>query len=291
MKEQSLKMSRSWVWVLVLVVVFIAAWVVWYLSHSKSPIRKVRNVVVISIDTCRADYLSCYGFKRRTTPNIDALAREGVLFKSALSPVSMTLPAHSSMMTGTYPPTHGVHLNNGERLDDSNITLAEILKAAGYHTAAFISGFTLDSRFGMNQGFDTYECNFSKKVEGHLSERTGEEVNQSALPWLGEHSTTPFFLFLHYFDAHAPYEPRLPYSVDYADDLYSGEIAYVDFCIGQVVDRLRALGLYDNTLLIITSDHGESLGDHGEETHTYFAYNSTLHVPLVVHMPSGGTSV
>ena len=245
--------------------------------------------MLISIDTCRADRLSCYGYKRPTTPNIDALARDGAMFKMALTPVPLTTPSHSSMFTGTYPPTHGVHLNDYDHLADSNVTLAKILREAGYQTAAFVGAFPLDSRFGLNQGFETYDGRFSQGSEKvSFSRRAGEEVNRPALAWLEGHAKKPFFLFLHYFDAHHPYKPHPPYTSAYADDPYAGEIAYVDNCIGRVLDRLRALGVYDNTLVIITGDHGEGLGEHGEHTHSYFIYQSTLHVPLVIRAPGCG---
>jgi arylsulfatase A-like enzyme/Tfp pilus assembly protein PilF len=266
-----------------------AGWYGWTSYQRSTRIHGVRNVVLISIDTCRADRLSCYGYKRRTTPHIDAVAKDGVLFQQALSPVPFTRPAHSTMLTGTYPPTHGVRLNNTEILPSDNVTLAEILREAGYQTAAFVSGFPLDAKFGVNQGFDTYDDNFTRKMAGSAepAERTAEDVSRPALAWLEQHAGTPFFLFLHYYDAHLPYEAPPPYASEYADDPYAGEIAYVDTWIGQVVDRLRALHAYDDTLLIITADHGESLGEHHETSHGYFVYQSTQHVPLVIHAPYG----
>lgn len=275
-----------------LVVIFVGAVMAglagWYIYPRHSRIAGIRNVVLISIDTCRADHLSCYGYKRPTTPHIDAVARDGVFFQQALTPVPLTPPAHSSMLTGTYPPTHGVRLNTGERLADSNVTLAEILREAGYQTAAFVGGFPLDARFGLNQGFDTYDCQFTKNDKSkYIAERSAEEVNRPALAWLAGHAAKPVFLFLHYYDAHALYRPPGQFASQYADDPYAGEIAYVDHCIGEVVDRLRALGMYDNTLLIITGDHGESLGEHGEDDHGYYIYQSTLRVPLVIRSPHG----
>jgi arylsulfatase A-like enzyme/tetratricopeptide (TPR) repeat protein len=269
-----------------------ACWAGWGL-YGRLHHGGIRNVVLISIDTCRTDRLSCYGYKRPTTPNIDAVARDGVLFKSAFTPVPMTTPAHSSMLTGTYPPTHGVRLNNGEWLAESNLTLAEILRAAGYQTAAFVGAFPLDAGFGLNQGFDTYDSPFARKSDTSpfSSERTAEEVNRPALAWLEGHAAKPFFLFLHYFDPHAPYAPPAPYDAAYAADPYAGEIAYVDHCIGQVLDRLRALGAYDDTLLVIVGDHGEGLGDHGENTHALLTYQSTLHVPLIIRTPRGGKGI
>lgn len=273
----------------VVVAAVTAGWFGWSSYRRSARIGGIRNVVLISIDTCRADHLSCYGYKRQTTPHIDAVARDGVLFRQALSPVPFTRPAHSSMLTGTYPPTHGVRLNNTEILADDNVTLAEILREAGYQTAAFVSGFPLDAKFGLSQGFDTYDCRFTRNMAGSSepAERTAEDVSRPALAWLEQHAAKPFFLFLHYYDAHLPYEPPPPYASDYANEPYSGEIAYVDSWIGQVVDRLRALGAYDNTLLVITADHGESLGEHGESSHGYFVYQSTQHVPLVIRAPHG----
>ncbi len=268
------------------VAVVAAAWGGWRcFSHPR--IDGIRNVVLISIDTCRADHLSCYGYKRPTTPNVDAVARDGVQFQLALTPVPLTTPAHSTMLTGTYPPTHGVRLNNGERLADSNVTLAEILRDAGYQTAAFVGGFPMDASFGLNQGFDTYDCQFTTKNEKSpfAGERTAEEVSRPALAWLEAHSGKPFFLFLHYYDPHLPYAPPPPYASAYADDPYAGEIAYVDHWIGQVLDRLRALGVYDNTLVIITADHGEGLGERGENAHGVFLYQNTVQVPLVIRAP------
>jgi choline-sulfatase len=261
----------------------------WYLTHRTSRVHGVRNVMLISIDTCRADHLSSYGFKRNTTPHIDAVARDGVLFQEALTPVSLTAPAHSSVFTGTYPPTHGVRLNNGVRLAKSNVTLAEVLREAGFKTAGFVSGFPLDPQFGLNQGFDTYDAQFTKTSElwATHSERSAEEVSRPALAWLDHHKDDRFFLFVHYFDAHFSYEPPEPYRSSFADDPYSGEIAYLDGWIGQVVDRLRALGRYDDTLLIIMGDHGESLGEHGEALHGFFVYQATEHVPLIIHAPHG----
>jgi arylsulfatase A-like enzyme len=277
-------------------------------AHGAAVNSAIRNVLLISIDTCRADHLSCYGFKRPTSPNIDAVARDGALFKMALTPVPITTPAHSSILTGTYPPKHGVHLNNYDHLaplspdgQAGNLSIAKTLHEAGYQTAAFVGAIPLDARFGLNQGFETYDGCFTDESKSGWSHRSGEEVNRPALGWLDNHvkkvsaqndpEHKPFFLFLHYYDLHFPREPHPPYNISYADDTYSGELAYVDNCIGHVLDRLRKLGVYDNTLVIITADHGESLGEHGEETHTYFIYQSTLRVPLVIRVPGCGKGI
>jgi len=247
---------------------------------------KVRNVVLISIDTCRADHLSCYGHSRQTTPNIDAVARDGVLFQRAQTTNCLTLPAHCSMLTGTRPTYHGVHLNQTYSLDDANVTLAEILQDQGYETGAFVGAFPLHSRFGLDQGFDTYDEQFSKKnVKDSMDERDGQEVSRAALSWLEQRREKPFFLFVHYFDPHRPYDPPPRFASRVGGDEYDGEIAYTDFCIGQIIDQLKQLDLFDSTLLIITADHGESLGEHKEDTHGFFIYQSTMRVPLIVKSP------
>jgi arylsulfatase A-like enzyme/Tfp pilus assembly protein PilF len=246
----------------------------------------VRNVLLISIDTCRADHLSCYGFERKTTPGLDALAAEGILFKNAFAPAPMTLPSHSSMMTGVYPPCHGIHENFKNKLARSNRTLAEILKQHGFVTGAVVSAFVLDRQFGLDQGFDSYQDNI--KPLGRSAdkiERAAGETSRLACDFLEQKKDIPFFLFVHYFDPHAGYDPPEPYASDYKEDLYSGEIAYTDNSINQVVDMLKQLDLYDSTLIVVVGDHGEGLGDHGEETHDYFIYQSTVHVPFVVRHP------
>ena len=272
--------------------------------------RKVQpdNIVIISIDTCRADRLSCYGYTPKTTPNIDEIAKKGILFENVISPVPTTLPAHSSMLTGTIPPYHGVHDNVGDILGDSSITLAEVLKQNGFATAAFVSTFVLDSKFGMKQGFDVYDDDFSQARNAiGMLERIGEETNAQALDWLDKHQKEEFFLFLHYYDPHHPYQPpeqfeskmrtafkdaKLDLNEEQKEHLdmvirYAAEISYVDYCIGQVIEKLKSLDLYDSALVIITADHGESLYEHKEKTHAYYTYQSTIAVPLIFKLPGG----
>ena len=249
---------------------------------------KIRNVVLISIDTCRADHLSCYGYQRKTTPNIDAIAEQGILFENVVSPAPITLPAHSSMLTGTVPPYHGVHDNYDYRLGAGNVTLAEILKDKGFTTGAIVSAVVMDSEYGINQGFDYYNDRFEDSPDTvPIVQRKGAKTSRFALQWLEEHKDERFFLFLHYFDPHATYQPPEPFKSAYAERPYAGEIAYTDYCIGAVIKRLKDLGLYDSTLVIITADHGESLGEHLERTHAYFIYQSTLKVPLIFKVPGG----
>ena len=264
----------------------VMAGVIWIFKSRMGSRNDIRNVVLISIDTCRADFLSCYGYQHKTTPNIDAIADEGFVFENVTSPAPLTLPAHSSMMTGTIPPSHGVHGNKGYKLGDSNTTIAEVLKSNGFSTGAVISTFVMDSQFGLDQGFDTYDDSFDEKLStAGIVERRGREASDHAISWIEQHKDERFFLFLHYYDPHANYEPPEPFKTRYASNPYAGEIAYTDYCVGQVIDKLKALGLYDSSLIIITSDHGESLGEHGEITHGYYIYDSVLKVPLIFKLP------
>ena len=282
--------SKSRCIIILLVLATAGSFAVWFLNKSDISPGNIRNVLLISIDTCRADRLSCYGYKAETTPNIDALAEQGILFENVISPVPITLPAHSSMLTGTIPPYHGVHDNGGYLLDKPNITLAEILKDAGFITAAAVSAFVLDSQFGIDQGFDTYLDRFDAPLEGQpFDQRRAGETTRVALDWLEENKDEKFFFFLHYFDPHAKYEPPEPFASTFGANSYEGEIAYTDHYIGQVVGKLKELGLYDSTLIIITADHGELLGEHGERTHAYFIYQGAIKVPLIFKVPGQNT--
>lgn len=243
-------------------------------------------MILISIDTCRADALGCYGAASGATPRLDALAGEAVLFRHVVSPVPLTLPAHSTMLTGTLPPTHGVHSNVGARLGRASRTLAELLAQEDYRTAAVVSKFVLSSRYGIDQGFETYRDDFTGEREPHFEhERRAGETARLAREWLDAHGQEPFFLFVHFFDPHHEYVPPEPFASRFAGDPYAGEVAYTDHCIGEIFDKLDDLGLYDSCLIVVTSDHGESFGEHGEETHGYFVYDSTIKVPLIVKLP------
>ncbi|MHC4158430.1 MAG: sulfatase-like hydrolase/transferase [Planctomycetota bacterium] len=285
-KEQFFLQKRGVFLALVLVIIILAAWfLLWSGPVSK---KDILGVVLISIDTCRADYLSCYGYPDKTTPNIDALAKEGILFENAIAPLPLTLPGHTTMLTGTIPPYHGVHDNDYYKVGPSNETIAEVLKLNGFSTGAIISAFVLDSRFGLDQGFDSYNDSFVEEPNSvSISQRRAGEATRFALEWLDKNKSKSFFMFLHYFDPHWPYEPPEPFDSVFADNLYAGEIAYTDYCIGQVIRKLKNLGLYDSTIIVITSDHGEMLGEHGEQTHGYFLYESAVKVPLIVKIPKG----
>ena len=249
----------------------------------------VRRVVLVSIDTCRADHLSCYGYPRKTTPNIDTVAAEGVLFENVVTTVPHTLPAHCSMMTGQDPPAIGVW-RNGMRLGDAATTLAEILCEEGLTTAAFVSAYPIAARFNIAQGFDTYEDQFGQEGK-RANRRQGEDTVALANAWLDQRSDDEeFFLFVHLFDPHTTggdYISPEPFATDYADTPYAGGVAYADHNVGALIAKLKDLDLYDSTLLIITGDHGEMLGEHGEEQHGIFIYDGAVKVPLIIRTPGG----
>jgi arylsulfatase A-like enzyme/Flp pilus assembly protein TadD len=252
------------------------------------------NVVIITIDTLRADHLGCYGYRDIRTPNIDALAAEGVRFEQAYTPVPITLPSHAVIFTGTYPMANGMHDFSGNRLSQSQPTLASVLKEKGYRTGAVVASAVLDSRFGLNRGFDFYydHFDFSRLQESNLDEmeRPGNLVADEALNWLNQNRGKRFFLWMHLYDPHYPYRPPSPYSEQYAGRPYDGEIAFADAQVGRLLRFLKEKGLYRNTLIVLSGDHGEGLGEHGEKTHGFFIYNSTLHVPLIFKLPGGGAA-
>jgi arylsulfatase A-like enzyme/lipoprotein NlpI len=247
------------------------------------------NVVIITIDTLRADHLGCYGYKQVRTPNIDSLAADGIRFERAYTPVPITLPAHTVIFTGTYPTLSGMHDFSANRLGPQQPTLAAILKEKGYATGAVVASGVLDSRFGLNRGFDFYydHFDFNRLQEANLDEmeRPGNLVADQALDWLSKHYTKRFFLWMHLYDPHYPYRPPAPYSEEYKSHPYDGEIAFADEQVGRVLRFLRAKNLYRNTIIVLGGDHGEGLGEHGEQTHGFFIYNSTLHVPLIFRLP------
>jgi len=250
------------------------------------------NVVLITLDTLRTDRLSCYGSTTVDSPNIDSLAAEGVRFSNAASTVPFTLPAHSSIMTGLYPPGHGVRENVGYVLDERVPTLAELLGKGGWATGGFVSAFVLDHRWGIGRGFDRYFDDFDlKEMEtpniGSV-QRDGAETVAEAVAWLdGRPADRPFFLWLHLYDSHEPYTPAEPFKSRYPGQPYDAEVAYTDSLVGRFRGALDERGLLDDSLIIVTSDHGEGLGDHGETVHGFFLYDTTIHVALIVRPPAG----
>jgi len=244
------------------------------------------NLLIITIDTLRADRVSCYDPAHVRTPSIDGLAAEGTVFMKAFSHVPMTLPAHASLLLGKIPPAHGVHDNSHFVVRDDSLTLAEHLKRLGYATGAFVGGYPLHSRFGLGQGFDIYDDRFAAApdVGRELAERRAAAVADKALSWV-KGRPSPWFLWVHFYDPHDPYEPPEPYLSRFRDAPYDGEVAYTDEMVGRLLAFLRDQGLADGTMVVLTGDHGESLGEHGELTHGYLTYNTTLWVPLIIRVP------
>lgn len=265
---------------------------------SESPPPKW-NVLLVTLDTMRADHVEPYGAKRAKTPTLSTLADNGFVFEQAFSVAPITAPSHASILTGKYPISHGFRDNGLFKLDDAQLTLPEILKSHGYTTAAAVGAYPVMAKFGFDQGFDFFDDELTGHIENHrgervkpkerlfFDERRAGQVNEAVLPWLNEHAgkSVPFFLWVHYFDAHQPFEPPPPFDQLYADDLYSGEISYADEALGRLLRHLDALGELDNTLVVVTADHGEGLGEHGEITHAVLAYNSTLRVPFIIRPP------
>jgi Tfp pilus assembly protein PilF len=249
-------------------------------------------VILISVDTLRADHLGCYQPGNRSTPHIDDLAKKGTLFSQVSTPFPLTLPAHVALFTSLYPFTDGVQ-DNGVPLNSAAATLATLLKSGGYKTAAFVSSFVLDRRFGLSRGFDVYDgpIDLHNKITGSPVERkrSGAQTADAAMHWLGSNSGSSFFLFLHLYDLHLPYDLPQDPSLRHGETGYAAEVAYEDRVVGDLLAFLEHHGLFDKALIVFTSDHGEGLGDHGESTHGYFVYQSTLHVPLIVHWPSAFT--
>jgi arylsulfatase A-like enzyme/Tfp pilus assembly protein PilF len=248
------------------------------------------NVLLITVDTLRADHVGAYGAKPSVTPTIDSMARDGILFERAYSQVPLTLASHTSLLTGTYPFHNGVQDFTGQPLGPEVRTIAQSLKANGYETAAIVSSYVLDRSWGLDRGFDLYYDVFkgSSFLENDpgLVERKAEQSVDEALRWLRKPRTKPFFLWLHLYDPHSGYDPPEPFRTRFSETPYDGEIAYADSQLARVMTFLKQRGLFDPMLIVFASDHGESLGEHGEKEHGFFVYHSTLHVPLVVKPPA-----
>jgi arylsulfatase A-like enzyme/Tfp pilus assembly protein PilF len=250
------------------------------------------NVLLVSIDTVRADHVGAYGYAPARTPTLDRLAARGARYERASTVTPLTLPAHTSLLTGLTPIEHGVRDNGGFYLDEKFDTLAEILKRRGYRTGAFVGSFVLDSRWGLNQGFDLYFDNFDLSRDGEATmddiQRRGEQVADRAIDWLRLSPDRRFFAWLHFYDPHTPYDAPPPFPEMFPRTLvgaYDAEIAYTDAQLGRVVSELGRLGVSDRTLIVVTGDHGESLGEHGEQTHGFFIYDATMHIPIIAAGP------
>ena len=257
----------------------------WCLSRPQpAPV----GVVIITLDTTRADRLSVYGFMDAEMPHLERLAREGVVFDQATSVAPLTLPAHSSLFTGLFPPGHGVRDNGGGPLSSAHLTLAESLSGRGFRTAAFVSSAVLDADRGLQQGFDHYTgvsgWDLIGRTPGPRRQRPADEVVSEAISWIETIGDAPFFVWAHLYDPHRPYEAPEPFRSRHADP-YVAELAFVDSQIGRLLDTLDRRQLLERTIVVVAADHGESLGDHGERDHGIFIYESVLRVPLIIRAP------
>jgi arylsulfatase A-like enzyme/Tfp pilus assembly protein PilF len=255
-------------------------------SASQNRKNKKMNVLLITIDTLRADRLSCYGSQTVQTPNIDSLAQRGVLYSRAFANTSTTLPSHTNILSGLSPLSHGVHDNLNFIVREDCLTLAEHLKANGYETAAFVGAYPLDSRFGLAQGFNTYDDNYPRSHDRVLTalERRAEDVIDRMLEGM-KSLNPPWLVWIHCYDPHLPYDPPEPFRSRFENCPYDGEVAYVDFALGRLMKYLEERDLFDETTIVLTGDHGESLGEHGEISHGFFAYNTTIWIPLIISVP------
>ncbi len=273
-----------------LAVVAAVAALVWLDKTRPRPVRRDPglNVLLITIDTLRADAVGAYGNKTVATPWMDRLAREGVRFDQAHAQNVVTLPSHANILSGRYPFDHGIRDNAAFRFPAGKDTLATILGRAGYRTAAFVSAFPLDSRFGLDRGFEVYDDRLGdpeRRAGFLMQERPGAQTVAAATAWLAARAGTRTFAWVHLYEPHFPYAPPEPFASRFASDLYHGEVSYVDSLLQPLIEPLLNRGKEARTLIVLTSDHGEGLGEHGEATHGIFAYETTLHVPLIVHAP------
>jgi choline-sulfatase len=251
--------------------------------------RSRLSVLLITIDTLRADHVGCYGYEDARTPALDRLASEGVLFEQVGAQVPVTLPSHTTILTGLTPAGHGVHDNGAFALSDTHTTLGEILQSEGYVTGAVIGSYVLSRQFGLNQGFAVYEDSLPGSEDAadasQFARRSASEVADRGIAWLERHGRERFFLWLHFFDPHTPYAPPSPFSEQFPGRPYDGEIAYVDREVGRVLEYTETGEARSRTLVVVSSDHGEGLGEHREEDHSNFVYESTMRVPLIMWCP------
>jgi choline-sulfatase len=257
---------------------------VWTLALAQTP---PPNVLLVTLDTVRADRIGAYGYATAATPALDRLAREGLRFADATTQAPLTAPAHAAIFTGTYPARLGVRDNATTPVPESATTAAELFKARGYQTAGFAGAFILAAPYGFAQGFDHFDADFagfsdSQKLQ---VQRRGGAVVDAALAWLNRARPQPFFAWVHLYDAHAPYEPPAPFDARFKASPYDGEVAYVDACVGRLVAALEASGRLDRTIVAVVGDHGESLGEHGEQEHGMFLYEGVLRIPWILRLP------
>ena len=255
-------------------------------DRTSDRVDSAANLLLISLDTTRADRLGCYGYEKASTPALDALAADGVRFAHAVSSIPLTLPSHATLLTGLYPPEHGLHFNTSGVLAGEIETLAEVLQDHGYRTGAFVSAFVLDSSYGLSQGFDQYEDSLPEAgfARHEIAEIPGNVVADRALAWLERSRDARFFAWVHFFDPHDPYEPPEPFR-SRLEHPYDGEVAFADSQVARLLQWLDRNSLREETLIVVVGDHGESLGDHGEDLHGFFVYDPAIRVPLIFSWP------
>jgi choline-sulfatase len=257
--------------------------------HSQAPNLRKLNLVLVTIDTLRADRLGCYGYSKIETPNLDQLAKKGALFENAVTHTPLTAPSHASLFTGLYPTVHGVRDTGGFILSPSHLAIAEILRRQGWDTAAFVGSSVLNKHFGFDHGFAVYDDEMPKpdprKAASEYAERRAGAVVDRAIRWLTSQQHRPFFLWVHVFDPHSPYNPPPPFREKYRTRLYDGEVAYTDQQLGRLLAAVAKNSPPENTLIAVLSDHGESLSEHGEYTHGVFLYDSTLRIAFLLSGP------
>jgi len=267
--------------VLFIIVAVCAYYALPFLNRHNGPM----NLLVITLDTTRADHLGCYGSTKAKTPVLDSIAAGGTLFSHCTSCSPLTLPSHSSLFTSKYPYAHGARSNGTEKLAESNLTLAEVMKDAGYGTAATVASYVINRKFGLDQGFDTYHDVPVKGTANPMQAQIrGDEIASDAIEMLRKTPDRPFFFWVHFFDPHHPYNSYRPLAHD-SPLAYADEVEFMDTQIGRIIEELKALDLFENTLIVIMGDHGEGLDDHAEARHGYFLYDTTIHVPLIMHAP------
>jgi arylsulfatase A-like enzyme/Flp pilus assembly protein TadD len=274
--------------VAILLLVLATATVAWRLWPGSVRREGGMSVLLVSIDTLRADALGAYGNPHAQTPGLDRLARDGVVFQDVHAHNVVTLPSHATMLSGRLPMEHGIRDNSGFRFPEDVPTLATLLEAAGYRTAAFVSAFVLDSRFGLDRGFEVYDDRFGGaevRTAFKVAERSGERTVAAARDWLAAQGSAPSFAFVHLYEPHFPYEPPEPLASRFPSRPYDGEVAAADAALSPLLGPLLDAGASGRTLVVLTSDHGEALNEHGEATHGIFAYEATLRVPLILHAP------
>ncbi len=285
------RQRRYWIVAAFLAVLIIPGWLVmrsWLRPGTFRPRSSELNVILITIDTLRADHVSAYGTDRADTPVLDSLAAEGVRFEHCVAQTPLTLPSHTSLLSSTYPLFNQVRDNGGFRVPGSLTLVSEILKPQGFATAAFIGAFVLHGKWGLNQGFDTYSDHFDPMRYGKIlleNEKRADEVLGNARQWLENRGNGRFFAWIHLYDPHSPYDPPAPFDRGSSQAAYRGEVEYTDSELGKFISLLKEKGIYDRSLIVVTADHGEGLGDHNEDGHGMFLYETTVHVPLIIRAP------